>query len=244
MKFKSISMRLIYKFLSLVFLLSIIINCNIEVNAVVITKTFEININPSNISKEEVVKLIKTQTKKSNYYFDTLSYELVNLDNDSDLEIAAKVIGGVHIGNFYIFDKNRYGKYSLAAEREWKVEIWDFLNYYIIDGIKVYKMTTRTGGSGLDELTAHLWYLKEGKFVEAWEGTLKERTFFNGNCYLNIGSYQFNSDDNRLYAWLSNYSIKLETDILIEEPTTTVSVYKFDGNKYILQTKNKCGYTK
>ena len=39
-------------------------------------------------------------------------------------------------------------------------------------------MTTRAGGSDMDILYGHVWYLKDGKFLEAWMGTLKVRTAF------------------------------------------------------------------
>ncbi len=196
------------------------------------------------ITKEEVIKLIKTQGSKSHYYFEGLSYKVANIDKDKDFEIVAKIDGGVHVGYFFVFDKNNQGKYFLVAEKDWKVEKWD-LEYwhYLIGDNKVYEMTTRSGGSGVDILHGHLWYLKDGKFVEAWMGNLKERSAFQDILSLEIGGYKINSDDALLHAWTTKYSTKISTNAAMANPTTIVSIYKFDGIKYVLQSQKTCEHS-
>ena len=76
-------------------------------------------------TKEEVTKLIKTHGTKSPYYFEGLSYKVANIDKDNDFELVAKIDGGVHVGHFFIFDKSSQGKYTLVAQKDWKVEKWD-----------------------------------------------------------------------------------------------------------------------
>jgi hypothetical protein len=187
------------------------------------------------LSKEQIKTIIQAQGKhKDSYYFDGLLYDFVNMDDDADWEIVAKIDGAVHLGNFFIFDKDSSGDYKLITEQEWKVEEWDFRNPIEIDGNKLFKLVTRTGGTGLDIFNAHLVYLKEGNFLEAWQGTLFERSvMLSGAYYKKVGSYQFDAEGERLYAWET--SCQLERDGLTPkgEFTTTTTVYLFDGEKFI-----------
>jgi len=234
----------IFKRILLISLFSIILNCSAIIGETVEATVFDIESNLSRISKEEVINLIKTQGSKSLYYFDGLSYKVANIDKDDDLEIVAKIDGGVHTGYFFIFDKDKQGKYSLVVEKDWKVEKWDLEYWYNLNGgNKAYEMTTRAGGTGLDIFYGHVWYLKDGKFIEAWMGTLKERTAFQDILNLKIGSYQINSDDSRLYAWTTKYSTKISTNTPMAKPTTTVSIFKFDGIKYVLQSEKTCEHS-
>ena len=238
---KSSLIRLIPKKLLLILLFTIILNCSGIIGEIVEATVIDIESSLSTIPKEEVIKLIKTQGSKSPYYFEGLSYKVANLDKDNDFEIVVKIDGGVHVGYFFIFDKNSQGKYSLVAEKDWKVEKWDLSYWHDINGgIKAYEMTTRAGGSGMDIFYGHVWYLKDSKFVDAWMGTLKERTAFHDILNLKIGSYQINSDDSRLYAWTTRYNTKISTNTPIAKPTTNVSIFKFDGIKYVLQSQDNC----
>ena len=80
---------------------------------------------PKPLSKEQIESIIRSQGKhKDSYYLDGLSYDLANLDDDADWEIVAKIDGTVHLGNFFILDKDPGGDYKLAAEQGWKVEHW------------------------------------------------------------------------------------------------------------------------
>ena len=230
--------KLIPKNLFLILLFSIILNCSGIIGEIVEAAVIDIESNLSTIHKEEVIKLIKTQGTKGPYYFEGLSYKVANIDKDNDFEIVAKIDEGIHVGRFFIFDKNSHGKYSLVAEKDWKVEKWDLEYWYNLGGNKAYEMTTRAGGTGIDILYGHVWYLKDSKFVEAWMGTLKERTAFQDILNLKIGGYQINSDDSRLYAWTTKYGSKISTNTPIAKPTTIVSIFKFNGDKYVLQSQD------
>ncbi|MGV8983795.1 hypothetical protein [Clostridium sp.] len=241
---KSALIRLIPKKLLLILLFSILLNSSVFIGRIVEAAVIDTESSLSIIPKEEVIKLIKTQGTKSPYYFEGLSYKVANIDKDNDLEIVAKIDEGVHVGHFFIFDKNSQGKYLLIAEKDWKVEKWDLGYWYGLNGDnKAYEMTTRNGGSGMDILYGHVWYLKDSKFVEAWMGTLKERTAFQDILDLKIGVYQINSDDLRLYAWTTKYVTKISTNTPMTKPTTIVSIYIFDGVKYVLQSQNTCEHS-
>ena len=241
---KSALIRLIPKKLLLILLFSIILNCSGIIGEIVEAAVIDIESNLSTIPKEEVIKLIKTQGTKSPYYFEGLSYKVANIDKDNDFEIVAKIDEGIHVGYFFIFDKNSQGKYSLVVEKDWKVEKWDLEYWYNLNGgNKAYEMTTRAGGTGIDIFYGHVWYLKDAKFVEAWMGTLKERTAFQDILNLKIGGYQINSDDSRLYAWTTKYATKISTNTPMAKPTTIVSIFKFDGVKYVLQSQDTCEHS-
>lgn len=236
--------RLIPKKIHKILLFSIILSCSVIIEVKVEAAVVDNYSTLSRISKEEVIKLIKTQGTKSSYYFDGLSYKVANIDKDNDFEIVAKIDGGVHVGYFFVFDKNKQGKYSLVVEKDWKVEKWDLEYWQGLPGDnKAYDMTIRSGGSGVDIFYGLVWYLKDGKFVEAWLGTLKERTAFQDILDLKIGSYQINGDDLNLYAWTTKYSTKISTNTPLVKPTTTVSVFKFDGIKYVLQSEKTCEHS-
>ncbi|MBK5240335.1 hypothetical protein [Clostridium sp.] len=241
---KSAIIRLIPKKLLLIMLFSIILNCSVIIGEVVEAAVIDIESSLPKVSKEEVIKLINTHGTKGPYYFEGLSYKVANIDKDNDFEIVAKIDGGVHVGYFFIFDKNNQGKYSLVAEKDWKVEKLDLEYWHNLNGEnKAYEMTTRSGGSGMDVFHGHVWYLKDRKFVEAWMGTLKERTAFQDILSLQIGGYQINSDDLRLYAWTTKYGTKISTNTLMTKPTTIVSIFKFDGVKYVLQSQDTCDHS-
>ena len=240
---KSTKIRVIPKKLFLILLFSIILNCSLVIGEIVEAAVIDIESSLSTIPKEEVIKLIKTQGTKSPYYFEGLSYKVANIDKDNDLEIIAKIDGGVHVGYFFIFDKNSQGKYSLVAEKDWKVEKWDLEYWHNLGGNKAYEMTSRAGGTGMDIFYGHVWYLKDSKFVEAWMGKLKEREAFKDILNLKMGAYQINSDDSRLYAWTTKYTTKISTNTPMAKPTTIVSIYKFDGVKYVLQSQDTCEHS-
>ena len=192
-------------------------------------------VNAQQIQREKIETAIKTQGKhKNSYYFDGLSYRLVNIDDDADWEIAAKIDGAVHLGNFFILDKDVSGNYKLTAEQDWKVEEWDFTNPIEIDGKKMFKLVTRTGGTGVDIFNAHLVYLEEGNIVEAWQGTLFEHSvMLGGTHYKKIGSYRFDAESEQLYVWET--ACQLEQDGMTPKGdfTTTTAVYLFDGKKFV-----------
>lgn len=157
--------------------------------------------NEQYISEEKIINLIESEGMKDSYYFGELSYKLVNLDNDPELEIVAKTIGGVHLGEFFIFDKNENGRYRLVTEQDWHIDNWDFSGPIAspveFGDKKIYEIVNRTGGTGLDIYEVYLWYIEKGKFVQAWKGILKDRETFRDNYFLKMGNYQLNNDNNR-----------------------------------------------
>lgn len=190
------------------------------------------------ISKQEVASWIKEQGKdnEDSYYLDGLSYELVNIDSDSALEIMAKIEGAVHLGQFFIFDKDSAGKYQLIAEQDWKVENWDVDNPIEMEGKKIFKLVTRTGGTGLDIFNVHLWYLEQGKFVGAWQDTLLERSVMTAlipeSYYKKVGSYQVDVEGKQLYAWETTHQLEEDGVTPKGEVKTTTAMYLFDGTVF------------
>lgn len=203
--------------------------------------------NKQPITKEQVSNWINSQGKEERYYIYGLSYELVNLDNDSDLEIVAKIDGAVHIGNFFILDKTEDGIYKLIDEKLWKAECPKLNQPIYVNGKKVFETVVRTGGTGADVNVSHLWYLENGKMVEAWQGKLKERLTIHpsGGYLLNVGSYQIicsgsvyestnDYSSNRLYYWETKYKFADDNITKVGEPVTTSETFKFDGKTYRL----------
>lgn len=191
------------------------------------------------ISKQQVAQWIKSQgkDKADSYFIEGLSYDLVNLDDDDDLEIMAKIDGGVHLGQFFIFDKDSAGKYQLIAEQDWKVENWDADNPIDIAGKKIFKLVTRTGGTGLDIFNVHLWYMEQGKYIEAWQGTLLERSvmavLIPESYYKKAGGYQVDVEGKRLYAWETRHQLAEDGVTPIGEIITATTLYRFNGTGFI-----------
>jgi hypothetical protein len=194
--------------------------------------------NEQYISEEKIINLIEEEGIKDSYYLSELSYELLNLDNDSELEIVAKTIGSVHLGDFFIFDKNKYGKYNLVTEQHWHIDTWDFsspiANPAEFGNKKIFETVNQTGGTGIDVHEVNLWYIEKGEFIEAWKGIIKDREVFRDNYFLQMGSYQLNDDNNKLYAWLSGYTYQEDGVTIKKKLGTDNMVYRFDGTKFVL----------
>jgi len=188
------------------------------------------------ISKNDVITWINEQSSNKPENFDEFEYKVIDIDNDSNLEIIAQNSRGVHLGTFYIFDNDKNGNYKLIAEKNWNISSWDFYNPIIIDNKKIYKVVDRSGGTGIDTYTVYLWYLENGKFIEAWNGLVKSRSVFADDYQLRIGSYQFNDENNLLYTWLSNYVYKSDGLTLKEKRKDDIKVFKFNGVKFIDNT--------
>lgn len=196
--------------------------------------------NKQPVTKEQVSNLISSQGKTGSYYFDGLTYELVNLDNDEDLEIVAKIDGAVHIGNFFVFDKSEDGNYKLVEEKGWKVESPNLNHPIYINEKKVFETVERTGGTGLDTFISHLWYLEDGKMVEAWQGILKDRNaMLRNNYYLIVGGFQIITDGTIyekgssngkyiLYYSQTKYNLDNDVETIIGDPVTNVKIFTFD----------------
>jgi len=85
-------------------------------------ETHSVNIQ-SGITKNMVEDWIRKQgNEKRDYYFDGLSFEEMNVDGDSEPEVLVRIDGGVHLGDFFIFDKQSKDSYKLIFEQPWHVE--------------------------------------------------------------------------------------------------------------------------
>ncbi|PAB58673.1 hypothetical protein [Anaeromicrobium sediminis] len=219
-------------------------NKNNEINNLI--EHNNIKNNKDDISKEQIINWIEEQGEKDRYYYGGLSYELVNLDNDSELEVVVKTEGGVHLGDFFIFDKKQDKKYHLIIEQDWKVESWNLYNPIAdppeVGYKKIFEIVTTTGGTGIDIHEVRLWYIEDGKFIQAWKGILKDRLFFLDYYSLKIGDYQFDHYTHQIYAWLSSYKYKIDGFTLEKSYGTNTMTYKFDGTHFILDTET--GYIK
>lgn len=196
------------------------------------------------ITREQIIDLIKEQGQRKDvpYYFEGLSYEPANLDADDALEIAAKIDGGVHIGQFFILDQDSKGEYQLITERDWKVEEWDLTRFTPVedqDGFRnVFRLVSRDGGTGVSVFTVHLCYLDQGSFIEAWQGTIQDRFLFQNNYFQKIGGYQFDIDSGyrRLYAWETTVQYQVAEDGVTPQGETkmetTTKVYNFNGTVF------------
>jgi len=195
------------------------------------------------IDKQQVAEWIKNQgkTDKDSYFMEGLSYDVVNIDADNELEVVAKIDGAVHLGQFFIFDKDSAGEYRLITEQDWKVETWDFDNPLEIEGKKIYKLVTRTGGTGIDIFTVHLWYLEQGKFSEAWQGVLLERSMSltPETYYKKVGSYQVDEEGKQLYAWETTHQLGEDGVTPIGDFKTYTKVYLFNGTTFMQEEAEK-----
>ncbi|MGG1660513.1 hypothetical protein [Brevibacillus sp. NRS-1366] len=145
---------------------------------------------PTTIGKDQIKQWIQQQSKKKDHYFEHLTFQTTNLDDDDALEVVATLTGGVHIGSFFLFDKQENGQYQLLTEQPWKIEKLDLeqpITY--LHGKKLYQTVHRTGGTGVSVEIAVLWFMDKGQLVEAWSGTLKETSTFQDEYYAQLGSY-------------------------------------------------------
>lgn len=167
------------------------------------------------------------------YYFPGLFAEELNIDRDAELEVLARIQSGVHLGDFFVFDKEPDGAYKLIFEQPWHVESWytEHSNAGLLTSL--VRITTRTGGTGLDVREAHLMYLNDlGVWTEAWSGTLKERSTFQDNVHLIIGSYQLNDDNGQLFYWQTVMDVSL-TNEQIRKPQTTLKVFELVEGRFV-----------
>ncbi|MCG8402121.1 MAG: copper amine oxidase N-terminal domain-containing protein [Firmicutes bacterium] len=192
------------------------------------------------ISKDEIIALIKAQGKRDSYYLEELTYELVDLDGDNQMEIIAGSIGGVHLGSFFVFAEDANGAYQLVTEQDWKVEEWGFAEILAPEeDIKLFKLVTRTGGTGVSVHSVRLCYLNQGKFIEAWQGTMLLHSQFQDSYTKKVGGYQLDTRDEnkRIYAWetTQHYQVEYEPYKLTPkgEMQTNTTVYLFDGERFV-----------
>ncbi|CAM3410508.1 MULTISPECIES: hypothetical protein [Brevibacillus] len=187
---------------------------------------------------------------------ESFTFQQVNLDEDEDLEIIAKHNGAVHIGSFYVLDRQPDGRYSLIAEKSWNVprfqlERWDVTRYEddsewntrpakelgIVAGKRLFETVNHTGGTGLDTYEAHLWYLENGQLVDAWNGTLQETSQVpGGQLFQTAGSYQLALADSEhpvLYTWKLTQELDPESGVpLSDQLETTAEVLYFEQGMF------------
>lgn len=187
------------------------------------------------ISKKQVTQWIKQQgARKANYYFEGLTFVEVQLDEDKELEVIAGIDGGVHLGHFFVFDRSKAGTYKLIAEKDWKVEQLHPGPAIEMNSKKLFETVERTGGTGVDVKYVHLWHVENGKWVEAWEGVLKERNaMITGLHSLVAGGYQV--IDDTLYSWNTLTLLEDDDETMKGQRETTLQIFRFDGNRFVEQ---------
>jgi hypothetical protein len=186
-------------------------------------------------TKDEVMDWIRKQGKeKTEYYFDGLFVEEANLDQDPEPEVLARTDGGVHLGDFFIFDKQSNGSFKLIFEQPWHVISWS-AEHFPADGMNsLYKIVTRTGGTGVDVLEAHLMYMSDtGVWKEAWKGTLKARSAFQDIYHSIMGSYQFNDDYGKLFYWQTEMDTPLENNLQVGDYRITMKIFELQQGRFI-----------
>jgi hypothetical protein len=187
-------------------------------------------------AKEDVADWIRKQGKEHDYYFDGLFVEEANLDGDPEAEVLARIDGGVHLGNFFVFDKQPSGTYQLIYEQPWRVEAWGE-EYFRTDGMNpLFQIVTRTGGTGMDVREAHLMYMSDtGVWTESWKGTLKDRTVFQDNYHIVMGSYEFNDDNGELFYWQTEMNSSAENPDQVKDTKTTQKIFKLRQGRFVEQ---------
>lgn len=183
------------------------------------------------ITKQQVADWILEQGEEDRYYVEGLSFELVDLDDDGEAEIVAAIDGGVHVGNYFIFNRAADGHYQLIFETNWKVDYLKLGEPIHIEDKRLYATVERAGGTGLDVEIAHLWYIEQGQVVEAWKGTMKEmNAMLAGSYSLALGSYRV--EDNVLYVWNTLSLLEDDAETVRGTPVTTMTTFTFDGTSF------------
>lgn len=181
--------------------------------------------------RDQIAKWIVEQGQRDEYYLQGLSYVEVQLDTDSELEIIAGIDGGVHLGQFFVFDSGADGEYKLIAEKDWKVEQLHPGMAKDVELKMIFETVDRTGGTGVDVYEAHLWYLDNGEFKEVWNGWLKGRNaMLAGGHSLLAGSYQV--IEGWLYHWETVFKLADDDVTRTAPPQTTLKVYRFNGEVF------------
>ncbi|TKI57012.1 hypothetical protein E8L90_16925 [Brevibacillus antibioticus] len=192
------------------------------------------------ITADKVKQWIREQGKEKEYYLRNLTFQLSNVDNDSELEVIATIEGGAHLGHFFIFDKQSAEQYKLVTEQPWRVADSGFDESVPdigvkepvaeIDGKVLYQTIVADGGSGLSSRTAYLWYLENGKFTVAWNGEIRLTSTFQNNNVVEIGTYDI--DEDNLFYFSNSYKINTEDKKAQPEIKQTAAIFKFNGQTF------------
>ncbi|USG64919.1 hypothetical protein NDK47_22785 [Brevibacillus ruminantium] len=192
-------------------------------------------------------------TKVTDELLKDLRFTWVQLDDDPELELVAKVNSSVHIGYFYILDRRPDGKYALVTEQPWnaphlQLDRWDYMRFDPpewstvppedvgkVGGKRLFETLDRGGGTGISSNVAHLWYVENGKFVEAWKGTLLETASIpGGKMTQTIGQYQIvqTGPVPLLYYWKTTRELDPETGKPVSSLQTEVHTFTFDKGTF------------
>ncbi len=183
------------------------------------------------ITKQQVADWIVQQGKKTGYYLYGLSFEMIDLDGDGIEEVVAAIDGGVHLGNYFIFKRDAAGNYQLIFESPWKVESLKLAEPHQVGDKLLYETVERTGGTGLSIEIVHLWYLEQGRIVEAWAGTVKEmNAMMPGEYSLAVAGYRI--QDNVLYVWRTLSPLEDDAETVHGTVETTMTAFEFDGTVF------------
>ncbi|AZK47397.1 hypothetical protein [Paenibacillus lentus] len=184
------------------------------------------------ITEQQVADWIVEQGEADRYYLEGLSIELLDLDRDGESEIVAMIDGGVHLGNYFIFDRDSNGDYQLIFERNWKVDSLKLREPIEVGDKLIYETVERTGGTGLSVEIVHLWYIEQGQVVEVWKGTVKEmNAVFPGSYSLTVAGYRI--QDGLLYYWRTFSPLEDDAETVQGTSETTLTIYTFDGASFI-----------
>lgn len=203
---------------------------------------------------QQVREIINASAKSPVGEGEQLFMRSVNLDQDREPEIAAYTNGAVHLGMFYLLDRQSE-QYQLIAEKAWNVphfapERWQFDRFDAsewnseplqaagtVAGKRLFEVINRTGGTGLDSYEVHLCYLEDGTLREAWEGVLKQRVSLpGGGIHLQYGSYQVveGGEQPVLLVWeTTGQAPDGETLDRLQQAETRMQQYVFDGSRFV-----------
>ncbi|WP_170292089.1 hypothetical protein [Heliobacterium mobile] len=184
------------------------------------------------ITRDVVIGLLKAQGAQKEYFWDGLYFKTFDIDGDGDEEIIAKIDGAVHLGEFFIFDRQMDGQYRLVAEEPWKVESFNDLTPIEVGRKKIYEVVQRDGGTGLDVFTAHLVYFEKGVLHKVWQGTLMERVaMWPHENRLTVGGYRYDSLSQNLYVWKTSLPMDQNGEDIIEgSGQSTFEMLHFNGS--------------
>jgi len=183
------------------------------------------------------------------------SYRWIQLDDDPELELVAKINDSVRLGHFYVLDRRPNGTYALLTEQPWNVphldlERWDYnhfdnLNWSTIPsgeegkvgGKRLFETLNKSGGTGISVYYAHLWYIENGKFVEAWQGTMLETgSVPGGQSFQTIGQYQIvqTGPVPLLYYWKTMRELDPDSGKPLSSSSvqTEVHVFPFENGRF------------
>ncbi|MZP28760.1 hypothetical protein GTO91_03430 [Heliobacterium undosum] len=196
------------------------------------------------IDRQQVIDLLRSEGIDGTYLEDhySLTYRIFNIDSDERPELLVAIHGGVHIGKFIVFKQTKENKLKSIAAKDWKVENWDFdkgidggldlANSLQCNGKTLYWIKTRTGGTGASIEEEHLVYFENDALVEAWTGTTKEQVYApDDTVYEKTGAFRMDPMTGHLYYWQTSSTAK--DDRRIETPKTTLTIYQFDGKRFI-----------